>query len=152
MELSLPDGTHLERTEGVVRNLEVFLQQNFSEHISHLYSRVGPTGTASAGSGDDAEEVLADESNAVIHVLFSPDSPDAHPANRDDECDDDAGPAAPGGRRRRGGGPARTDGDRRDRRTGDLNRLVPHRHTLRVPSAGPHRPLAGYARVSEVAP
>ena len=75
VELSLPDGTHLERTEGVVRNLEAFLQQNFSEHISHLYSRVGPTGTASAGSGDDAEEVLADESNAVIHVLFSPDSP-----------------------------------------------------------------------------
>ncbi len=69
VELSLPEGTHLERTEGVVRNLEAFLLHNFADHLSHVYSRVGPTGTASAG---DALEVLADESTAVIHILFSP--------------------------------------------------------------------------------
>jgi HAE1 family hydrophobic/amphiphilic exporter-1 len=72
VELSLPEGTHLERTEGVVRNLEAFLLHNFADHLSHVYSRVGPTGTASAGSGGDALEVLADESTAVIHILFSP--------------------------------------------------------------------------------
>jgi len=72
VELSLPEGTHLDRTEGVVRNVEAFLLQNFDEHIAHLYSRVGPTGTARSASADDGQEGLADESNAVIRVLFSP--------------------------------------------------------------------------------
>ncbi|HCL28645.1 MAG TPA: AcrB/AcrD/AcrF family protein [Candidatus Latescibacteria bacterium] len=69
IELSLPQGTHLDRTEGVVRNLEAFLQQNFDAAIKHLYARVGRT-RANAG----AAEVLTDEHNAVIHVMLKPDA------------------------------------------------------------------------------
>ena len=74
VELSLPQGTHLERTGGVVRNLETFLLHNFGAHLSHVYARVGPTGTAIAGGGEEAEDALADESTAVIHALFSPEA------------------------------------------------------------------------------
>ncbi|HIG17315.1 MAG TPA: efflux RND transporter permease subunit, partial [Candidatus Handelsmanbacteria bacterium] len=69
IELSLPQGTHLDRTEGVVRNLEAFLQQNFDAAIKHLYARVGR-----AGANTGAAEVLTDEHNAVIHVMLKPDA------------------------------------------------------------------------------
>ena len=69
VELSLPAGTHLARTEGLVRNVEAFLSRNFADHLRHVYSRVGPAG-ASARAG----EVLADENSAVIRVLLEPGS------------------------------------------------------------------------------
>ena len=67
VELSLPEGAHLARTEGVVRNLESFLRQSFGAHLRHLYSRVGPA----SGVGD-SRDVLAGENSAVIHILLHP--------------------------------------------------------------------------------
>ena len=69
LQLSLPEGTSLERTEGAVRNLEAFIAQNFGDHARHIYSRVGPAG-GSAVAGD----VLLDENSAVIYLLFEPES------------------------------------------------------------------------------
>ncbi len=67
VELTLAEGTHLDRTEGVVRNLETFLTQNFGTHLRHLYARVGP-----AGSSTDVRDLLADENSAAIHIIFEP--------------------------------------------------------------------------------
>ena len=69
LQLSLPEGTSLERTEGAVRNLEAFIAQNFGDHVRHLYSRVGP-----AGNSADARDLLADENSAIIHLLFDAES------------------------------------------------------------------------------
>ncbi len=70
VELTLATGAHLDHTEGVVRNIEAFLTQNFGPHLRHLYARVGPS-----GSSADAQETLADENSAAIHIAFKPDSP-----------------------------------------------------------------------------
>jgi HAE1 family hydrophobic/amphiphilic exporter-1 len=66
LQLTLPEGTSLERTEGAVRNVEAFIEENFSDHIHHLYSRVGPAGGSTAAAAD----VLASENSAVINLLF----------------------------------------------------------------------------------
>ena len=68
LELSLPVDTPLERTEGTVRNLEAFLQQNFADHLRHVYARVGVDAAA------ERQLSLADESRAVIHMLIEPGS------------------------------------------------------------------------------
>ena len=69
LELWLPEGTHLTRTEGVVRNVEAFLRRNFAVDLRHVYSRVGP-----AGASARAKEVLTDENSAVLHVLLKADT------------------------------------------------------------------------------
>jgi len=67
LELSLPEGTHLARTEGVVRNVEAFLTQNFGSHLRHLYSRVGP-----ASGGGASMRTLAGENSASVRILLDP--------------------------------------------------------------------------------
>jgi HAE1 family hydrophobic/amphiphilic exporter-1 len=64
--LTLPEGTSLERTEGVVRNLEAVITQQFDTGINAIYAKVGPT-TASS----EKQEVLADENYAVIQILLA---------------------------------------------------------------------------------
>jgi len=67
LDLTLAEGTSLDRTEGAVRNIERFLAQNFSTYINHLYARVGP-----AGASASLEELLADENSAVLHISLHP--------------------------------------------------------------------------------
>ena len=69
VELTLTEGTHLNRTEGAVRNVEAFLTQNFGDHLLHVYSRVGPAAAASRGG-----DALADENGAIIHALLKPET------------------------------------------------------------------------------
>ena len=70
INVSLPEGTGLERTEGTVRSVEALIREHGGERIDRLYSRVGPRGTAQS-----AAEVLEDENNAVIRVGFKDSSP-----------------------------------------------------------------------------
>ncbi|OGD11024.1 MAG: hypothetical protein A2Y86_00565 [Candidatus Aminicenantes bacterium RBG_13_62_12] len=65
INLTLPEGTYLERTEGTVRNIEAMIREMAGEGVERLYSRVGPKGTSQSAS-----EVLEDENNAVIQILF----------------------------------------------------------------------------------
>ncbi len=69
INLLLPEGTSLERTEGAVKNLEAVIQQQYGSHISHIYSRVGPGGTSS-----DEFEALTDENKAVIQLILNPEA------------------------------------------------------------------------------
>lgn len=66
INIALPEGTSLERTEGAVRNIENIIKQQFESTISHIYSRVGPGGTS-----DLEINALADENNAVINILLN---------------------------------------------------------------------------------
>jgi len=69
VNLTLPEGTSLERTEGAVRNLETVIRERFGSDLSLIYSRVG-----SAGSSADVRDALADENSAVMHLVLSPES------------------------------------------------------------------------------
>ncbi|MFH1570310.1 MAG: efflux RND transporter permease subunit [Gemmatimonadota bacterium] len=70
VELSLPEGTSLERTAGVVRNLEAFVTERFGRRLAHVYSRVGPAG----GAAGAQEEVLTGENSAALRVILAPGS------------------------------------------------------------------------------
>ncbi|MFH1700452.1 MAG: efflux RND transporter permease subunit [Candidatus Zixiibacteriota bacterium] len=69
INLALPEGTSLERTEGAVRNIENILKEQFKNNINHIYSRVGP-----GGAGNLEIDALADENNAIIHILLNPEA------------------------------------------------------------------------------
>ncbi len=70
LALALPVDTPLERTEGVVRNVEGFLGENFQSHLRHVYSRIGATDREASG-----DVGLADEGNASIRILIDAASP-----------------------------------------------------------------------------
>lgn len=65
IHLTLPEGTGLERTEGVVRNLEAMIGERFGRAVEAVYATVGPT-TASS----DEQDLLADENNAVMQLIL----------------------------------------------------------------------------------
>jgi hydrophobic/amphiphilic exporter-1 (mainly G- bacteria), HAE1 family len=69
LELTLAEGTSLDRTEGAVSNIERFLSQNFAAYIDHLYARVGP-----AGASANIDELLSDENSAVLHISLRPET------------------------------------------------------------------------------
>ncbi len=69
IEITLPEGTSLERTEGVIKNIETQISQNFGEYISDIFSKVGP-----GGASTDELDALKDENNAVIHLNLQTDS------------------------------------------------------------------------------
>ncbi|UCC45345.1 MAG: efflux RND transporter permease subunit [Candidatus Zixiibacteriota bacterium] len=69
INLALPEGTSLDRTEATVRRLEDVIREKHPSEISHVYSRVGPTGASA-----DEESALADENNAEIHLLLKPEA------------------------------------------------------------------------------
>jgi HAE1 family hydrophobic/amphiphilic exporter-1 len=66
VNIALPEGTGLERTEGAVRSIEAMIREAAPGPIERIFSRIGPTGTAQS-----AAEILEDENNAVIHVAFA---------------------------------------------------------------------------------
>jgi HAE1 family hydrophobic/amphiphilic exporter-1 len=72
INLKLPEGTGLERTDGTVRSIEAMIREKGGDRIERLFSRVGPSGTAQS-----AAEVLEDENNAGLRVGFKTDSPAA---------------------------------------------------------------------------
>lgn len=67
INLMLPEGTSLERTEGVVRNIEALIQEASGEQAGFIYCRIGPKGISLSES-----EILADENNAVIQLVLKP--------------------------------------------------------------------------------
>ena len=69
ISLELPEGTDLERTEGAVRNLEAVIEQQYGDQLDYIFSKVGPAGTVLEKSS-----ALADENNALLQLVFSPDS------------------------------------------------------------------------------
>ncbi len=69
INLTLPEGTSLERTEGTVRNLEAVIDQKYGSQLSNIYSRVGPSGTSTSEL-----EALSDENSAVMYLTPAVDS------------------------------------------------------------------------------
>ena len=69
MDLTLPEGTSLERTAGVVRNIEAMIGDYAGKDLEMVYSRVGPKGTSLSES-----EMLTDENNASIQVTLGRDA------------------------------------------------------------------------------
>ncbi len=69
IQLRLPEGTGLERTEGAVRNIEALVEQRAGDLIDSIFARVGPKGTAQTTA-----EALEDENNAVLQVGFKKES------------------------------------------------------------------------------
>lgn len=68
ISMTLPEGTSLERTEGAARNVEIILNDLFSEEIDVIYTRVGPSTSSS-----DETTAMEDENNAVINVFLKRD-------------------------------------------------------------------------------
>ena len=66
ISLELPEGTSLERTHGVVKNLEAVIGQKFGDQIDLIFSKVGPAGTVL-----DLSSALADDNNALIQLVFN---------------------------------------------------------------------------------
>ena len=67
IELTLPEGTSIERSEGTVRGVEAFVKASFPGIVEHVYARVGPA------SAEASQERLADENTAVVQLLLSSD-------------------------------------------------------------------------------
>lgn len=65
IDLSLPEGTALERTEGVVKNLEALIQEELGDDVEHVYGQVGQT-----GSTDDVYDALAGENSGGLQILL----------------------------------------------------------------------------------
>jgi HAE1 family hydrophobic/amphiphilic exporter-1 len=67
IDLTLPEGTSLERTSGVCRNIESMIHDYAGKDLRMIYSRIGPTGTSLSES-----EMLAGENSATIQISLTP--------------------------------------------------------------------------------
>jgi len=69
IELKLPEGTELYRTEQTVDNIERITHEILGEDLKTIYSKIGPSVelTASAGS------IFQDENTATMKVILKPD-------------------------------------------------------------------------------
>ena len=70
IELKLPEGTELDRTESMVRNIESVLTDYLGENLEIIYSRSGP----SSGMVEDATSVFEGENTAEILVALKENS------------------------------------------------------------------------------
>lgn len=68
VNLSLPEGTSLERTEKVVASLESQIRQQYGDALRFIYSRIGP-----AGASSNELDALLDENNASIQLSLDKD-------------------------------------------------------------------------------
>jgi HAE1 family hydrophobic/amphiphilic exporter-1 len=67
IELTLPEGTSLERTRNTVVNVEEIIRQVAGEKVETIYSRVGPaTGLMESGSN-----IFEDENTADIKIILN---------------------------------------------------------------------------------
>ena len=65
VDLKLPEGTQIERTEQTVNTLDLMIQELLGENLKTLYARVGPEST-----GSDQSSVFENENTASIKVLL----------------------------------------------------------------------------------
>jgi HAE1 family hydrophobic/amphiphilic exporter-1 len=70
VKLRLQEGTKLERTESMVKNLEVILSDYLGDNLKTIYSQIGP----SSGISGDATSVFEGENTADITVILSEES------------------------------------------------------------------------------
>lgn len=66
IEMKLQEGTKLERTEAMVKNIEVILAGYLGENLETVYSQAGP----SSGISGDASSVFEGENTAEIMVIL----------------------------------------------------------------------------------
>lgn len=69
MEIKLPEGTQIERTEQAVNTLDLMIQEYLGDNLLTLYARIGP-----ASSGSSASTVFENENTASIKVLLNKES------------------------------------------------------------------------------
>jgi len=69
VDLKLPEGTQIERTEQTVNTLDLMIQELLGENLKTLYARVGPEST-----GSDQSSVFENENTASIKVLLADES------------------------------------------------------------------------------
>lgn len=66
LEITLPQGTELHRTESTVQGIEEIVGQLFGDHIEMIFSRVGPV----TGMGGDESAIFQDENTASIKIIL----------------------------------------------------------------------------------
>jgi len=69
MELKLPEGTQIERTEQAVNTLDEMITELLGDNLATLYARIGP-----ASSGSNTATVFENENTASIKVLLNAES------------------------------------------------------------------------------
>jgi HAE1 family hydrophobic/amphiphilic exporter-1 len=67
IEMKLPEGTELERTEAMVQNIEEILTDYLGENLQTIYSQAGP----SSGMASDENSVFEGENTASIMVILN---------------------------------------------------------------------------------
>lgn len=70
VSLRMQEGTKLERTESMVKNLEVILSEYLGENLQTIYSHIGP----SSGISGDATSVFEGENTADITIILNEES------------------------------------------------------------------------------
>ena len=66
VELKLPEGTELERTQQTVAGIEEMIMAVYGEDIETIYSKIGPSSTISG----DEQSIFEDENTATIDIAF----------------------------------------------------------------------------------
>lgn len=66
IELKLPEGTSLQRTEKTVESIESIIQELLGADLKTIYSKIGPTATLSSSESS----VFEDENTATIKVIL----------------------------------------------------------------------------------
>jgi len=69
VELKLPEGTELRRTEQAVDNIEIITREILGNDLHTIYSKIGP---ATELTGDESS-IFEDENTATIKVILNPD-------------------------------------------------------------------------------
>lgn len=69
MNLKLPEGTQIERTEQTVNILDLMIQEMLGDNLETLYARIGP-----ASSGTSSSTVFENENTASIKILLNKES------------------------------------------------------------------------------
>ncbi len=67
IEMKLPEGTELHRTEQVAGNVEAIVQTILGDELQTIYSQIGP----STGMSSDKDDIFRNENNGVLNVLLS---------------------------------------------------------------------------------
>ncbi|MGQ9851768.1 MAG: efflux RND transporter permease subunit [Candidatus Oleimicrobiaceae bacterium] len=68
LELRLPEGTELRRTEQTVIGIEELLRATVGDELGTLYSHIGPSTTATS----DEKAIFAAENTATIKIILTP--------------------------------------------------------------------------------
>ncbi|MBU1320689.1 MAG: efflux RND transporter permease subunit [candidate division Zixibacteria bacterium] len=68
IDITLPEGTSLDRTDGTTTGIEGIITESLAGEIEAMYTRVGP----SSSTTEDDQASLEDENNASVHVFLNP--------------------------------------------------------------------------------